>query len=174
MKPEAIAKLFTPFKNRLINLVTRAQVESVDTSQNPHVITAKVRGRTTTQKIISFQQYGVVSVPPAGADLVRVHLTADPDNPLILSSHHSSQPTGLQEGDAGLYDNRDQTALLTDAGFGITLDAGEHVFNPDSSIDFANGAKITANGDFITAAEVSLDLHKHIGNLGNPTSIPIV
>lgn len=174
MTPEAISKLFTPFKNRLINLLTRAQVQSVDTSANPYVITASVRGRTTPQKINLFQQYGVVSVPPEGADLVRVHLTADPDNPLILSSHHSSQPTGLAEGDAGLYDNRDQTALLTAAGFVISLNAGQHVCNPDGSIDFANGAQITTDGDFITAAGVSLNQHQHIGNLGNPTSIPIV
>lgn len=64
--------------------------------------------------------------------------------------------------------------LGKDSTLTLTQDAGDTVFNPDGSVAFANGATITAAGDYISKTGISLNLHKHIGNLGSPTgpSIP--
>lgn len=153
MKPEAIAKLLTPFKNRLVNLITRAQVISVDTSVNPYVVNASVRGRTTPQKINFFQQYGVATVPPADADLVRVHLTADPDNPLVLASHHNSQPTGLSSGDVALYDNRSQFVRLLQAGIDLISPNKIDLNAPSVNLGLG-GPAIARVGDTVTVTVV--------------------
>lgn len=51
----------------------------------------------------------------------------------------------------------------------ITTGAGDTTHNADGSVDYANGASLTSDGDYISATNVSLNNHKHIGNLGNPT-----
>ena len=62
--------------------------------------------------------------------------------------------------------------LLADGSIKLTTPAGVNVFNTDGSVDFSNGAKLDASGDYISATGISLNLHTHIGNLGSPTSPP--
>jgi len=59
--------------------------------------------------------------------------------------------------------------LAADGTLTLTNGSGDTVMNPDGSVAFSNGATLTAAGDYISATGISLNLHTHIGNLGNPT-----
>ena len=60
--------------------------------------------------------------------------------------------------------------LAKDSTLTLTQDAGDTVFSPDGSVAFANGATITAAGDYISATGKSLNLHVHLSNgSGNNT-----
>lgn len=59
--------------------------------------------------------------------------------------------------------------LKNDGSIVMTNEAGDNIINPDGSVDFANGATIDKDGDVISSTGISLNLHKHIGNLGSPT-----
>lgn len=49
---------------------------------------------------------------------------------------------------------------------------GTTTFNSDGSVVFPSGAKVTADGDFVSKKGVSHDGHRHDGNKGWSTSIP--
>jgi len=59
--------------------------------------------------------------------------------------------------------------LAKDGTLTLTNGGGDTVFKTDKSVDFASGAKIDTTGDYISATGISLNTHKHIGNLGSPT-----
>lgn len=59
--------------------------------------------------------------------------------------------------------------VKADGSVVVTTEAGDNTFNPDGSVEFSNGAQLDAGGDYITATGISLNLHRHVGNLGAPT-----
>lgn len=65
-------------------------------------------------------------------------------------------------------------SLASDGTLTLTNGSGDTVMNTDGTVTFSNGATLTASGDYVTATGISLNTHKHIGNLGSPTgpSIP--
>lgn len=88
-----------------------------------------------------------------GEEVAQVHVKADSS---IVSSN-----------------SKGSTLLAADGSQTLTTPNGDNVFGTDGSVLFSNGARLTPDGDFITASGKSLDGHKHTGNLGSPTSAPI-
>ena len=70
--------------------------------------------------------------------------------------------------------NADGSIVLNaDGSIVLTTPHGANTFATGGSASFSNGATITAAGDVITAAGISLDKHVHVGNLGANTSVPV-
>lgn len=74
--------------------------------------------------------------------------------------------------------NQDGSIKVQVSDDGVEVAVGESggaTFNSDGSVDFANGAKSTITGDFITALGTSLDLHVHTGGTltGGFTGSPV-
>jgi hypothetical protein len=64
--------------------------------------------------------------------------------------------------------------VKSDGSVIITTGAGDHEFNADGSVDFANGASITAAGDVLTKLGISLQTHTHLSSSpGNPSGPPM-
>lgn len=59
--------------------------------------------------------------------------------------------------------------VKADGSVVVTTEAGDNTFNPDGSVEFSNGAQLDPAGDYITATGISLNTHRHVGNLGAPT-----
>ena len=180
--PSFLKHLLSPIKTALKSMITRAVISSVNTDDAVFILTAKLRGQTNDKKIPIIQHFGFSSVPPKDSQAIVTHLSGAADSPVaIASQHNASQMNGMVEGDAALYDNRDQYLIIFEDGvklvtadkFIITNPTGDSIFNSDGSINFANGAKIDVAGDFITANNVSLDKHKHLNAFGVPTPPPI-
>lgn len=183
LTPSFFKNLLSPIKTALKSMITRAVISSVNTDDAVFILTAKLRGQQNDKKIPMIQHFGFSSVPPANSQAIVSHLSGAADSPVaIASQHNESQMQGMKEGDSALYDNRGQyliitedfVKLVTNDKFIITNPAGDNIFKVDGSIDFANGAKIDAAGDFITAAGISLDKHKHLNAFGVPTPPPIM
>ena len=164
-------------------MITRVVISSVNTDQAVFILTAKLRGQTNDKKIPIIQQFGFSSVPPKGSQAIVAHLSGAADSPVAIATQHDeSQMQGMLEGDSALFDDRDQYLILTEEGaklvtadkFIVTNPAGDTIFNSDGSIDYANGAKITAAGDFESATGVTLNTHQHLNAFGVPTPPPIV
>ncbi len=116
-----IARLFQPIKTTLANLITRAIVVSINSSDSIFIVETQVKGKPKPEKIPMMQHFGFASVPPKGSNLVRAHLSSNPDNPLIIASlHEASQPTDLVDGDSVLFDNHNQSIKLQVGGITLT------------------------------------------------------
>lgn len=181
--PSFLKSLLSPIKTALKSMITRVVISSVNTDQAVFILTAKLRGQTNDKKIPIIQHFGFSSVPPKGSQAIVAHLSGAADSPVaIATQHNQSQLQGMLEGDSAIFDNRDQHFILTEEGatlvtadkFTITNPAGDTIFNSDGSIDFANGSKISSDGDFISATGVTLNTHQHLNAFGVPTPPPIV
>lgn len=88
----------------------------------------------------------------------------------------------IQNGTGGTVLNPDGSVVTTNGGGVMTfaVDGSFSIVNGGGAMSLAangvasiNGATITEDGDFVTADGVSLRGHKHVGNMGSPTSEPI-
>lgn len=80
----------------------------------------------------------------------------------------------LPDGTAKTINENGSNTLNPDGSHVVTTPSGDNTFATDGSVTFSNGSTSTSDGDFVTAIGVTLNGHKHIGNLGSPTSIPII
>lgn len=117
---EQLRRVTTPIQIRLANLLTRATAVSIKSTTAIYTILAKVKGKPNPENIPMMQHFGFASIPPKDSDLLRVHISSDPDNPLIISSmYQPSQPTDLVEGDSALFDNHSQYIKLKANGINM-------------------------------------------------------
>lgn len=88
------------------------------------------------------------------------------------------------DGTIKLISNNNPIELITGDNAKLTLKPNgdlEHtigsglpnVFKADKSVTFANGANITAEGDFVTKNQISLDNHQHIDPISGSTDKPL-
>lgn len=148
MQIESFYQLFRPFSIRLANILTRARVVNIDTSQPVFSVMCYVRGKPAPELVPLIQQYGFVSVPPADSILIRAHLSADADNPLIVASiHEDSVPENMAEGDSGIHDNRSQSIKLGDYGIKINSTGDGLVINSNGKPVMITGNGVVSLGD---------------------------
>ena len=106
------------------------------------------------------------SEPVAGPGEVRKY-SRDQDGATVAQHHLKSDGTVATTNENGSIE------LKPDGSIVLTTPSGATTLNTDGSVDFSNGAKLDVTGDYITALGISLNFHKHIGNLGSPTGPPI-
>ena len=105
------------------------------------------------------------SEPVAGAGEVRRY-ARDADGVTVAQQWIKADGTVLTSNDKGSIE------LKPDGSIVMTTPSGANTFKADGSVDFSNGAKLDATGDYLSNTGISLNLHTHIGNLGSPTSPP--
>jgi phage baseplate assembly protein V len=88
--------------------------------------------------IPALQHFGFSSNPPAGSDVVIIHIGGDRSNGVaIASGNQQLRPTGLSPGDSGIYDSR---------GAFVRLTAGGLVINAQSlPVTINNASQVTIN-----------------------------
>ena len=176
----------------MLHWVKQAAVETVgpDDTKYPS-LKAFYKGKISD--CLAFTPYGLYNNPPKGSGGLAFTPSGIESNLWGIFQDFETRFKDLKEGEVIMgspvhinnieFKKDGAVNILTETGglkldkdstLTLTQDAGDTVFSPDGSVAFANGATITAAGDYISATGISLNLHKHIGNLGSPTgpSIP--
>ena len=105
----------------------------------------------------------------AGAQVCEVWLKADGS---VLIQNETGSTVLNPDGSVVTTNEGGVMTFGADGSFTVT-NAGGSMALAASGVASINGATITEDGDFVTSDGVSLRDHKHIGNLGSPTSQPI-
>jgi len=155
MKIEDITRMLQPWFTKIANIINRSEVIKVDSSQPIYIVLSQIRGKPAPEEIPMMQHFGFASKPPPGSEQLRAHLTADPDNPLIIASlHKASQPTDLtSDGDSAMFDSRGQFIKIRANGIQIQ--------SPDKQIDITTSGqeiKITNSGADIKITNNGADI----------------
>lgn len=171
----------------MLNWVKQAVIETAGTDDTKYP-TLKVKYKGKTSDCLPFTPFGLYTNPPKGSGGLVFTPSGIESNLWGIFQDFESRFKDLKEGEAIIgspiylntieFKEDGSVNILTEEGtlnlssdgtLTLTNGAGSTVFNADGSVAFANGATIDATGDYISATGISLNLHKHVGNLGAPT-----
>lgn len=126
---DAITKLLKPLQTRVANMVARAVVQLVDDGTKLQRLQLVVLDGETRSGLERFQEYGLTSVPMAGAEAVVVFVGGRRDHGLVVGvDDRRYRPTGLAPGEVALY-HKDgaQVLLKADGSIEVTAKPGANV-----------------------------------------------
>jgi phage baseplate assembly protein V len=104
-------------------MVGRGKVVGVDDAGQVQRLQVDAGGDETIDKVPRLGQYGFVSVPPVGSDVVVVFIAGERANgAAIASGNQSFRMRGLADGEVALHDNKGQKIYISAAG--IRIDGG--------------------------------------------------
>ncbi len=149
--------MMRPIMNQLANMVARAVVSGTTDGGNMQTLQLSVLETETIDGAERFQQYGLSSVPLAGAEAVVIFPGGDHAHPLVIAvDDRRHRPTGLKDGEVALYNDAAVKILLTEDGnCTITVAAGKKLF---VSTDGGSSAPVATLGDLQTVRD---ELHGH-------------
>lgn len=172
----------------MLHWVKQAAVEKAgpDDTKYPS-LEAFYKGKTAD--CMAFTPFGLYNNPPKGSGGLVFTPSGIESNLWGIFQDFETRFKNLKEGEVVMgspvhinnieFKEDGAVNILTDGGglkldkdstLTLTNDAGDTVFNPDGSVDFANGASIDAAGDYHSATGISLNLHTHISaGSGNPS-----
>ncbi len=120
--PDTISKLIAPLQRRVRLMVARAVVELVDDSKKMQSLQISIRADEERADVERFQQYGITSVPKAGAEALVLMVGGSTDHPVVIAvDDRRYRPKGLQEGEVALYTLADAVRVLCKADGKIEL-----------------------------------------------------
>lgn len=112
-----INRLLDPIMRRVRLIVSRAKVTAVNDGLKAQNIQATVLSGETLDNVERLTEYGLISVPHAGAEAVIGFINAVRDHPVALViADRRTRINGLKAGDSGLYHSEGHTILLTENG----------------------------------------------------------
>lgn len=99
-----IGLMLAPLRNKIANSIARAVVQMVDDSTKLQLLQLGVLAGEDVDDAERFQNYGVFSVPLAGAEAVVIFPNGDRGHPLVVAvDDRRHRPRGGEPGEAGLY-----------------------------------------------------------------------
>lgn len=176
----------------MLNWVTTAFVEIVGTDDTKYP-TLGVSYKGKSSACTPFTPFGVYTNPPKGSGGLVFSPSGIVSNLVGIFQDYETRIKNLkvgevvtgspifksfvefkEDGSVNLVVDGNNLLLAADGTLTLTNGSGDTVMNSDGTVAFSNGATLTAAGDYISATGISLNTHKHIGNLGSPTgpSIP--
>lgn len=128
MSVDLITRLLAPLKTRIANMVARAVVQLANDAGGLQVVQLSVLEDETRDGCERFQQYGLTSVPFAGAEAVVLFVGGRRDHPLVVAvDDRRYRKKDLQPGEVALYSAAGQWVLLKADG---TIDLGGGTMQP--------------------------------------------
>lgn len=113
MSIDLINRLIAPLKTRIANLVARAVVQLANDSGKLQVLQLDVGADETRDGLERFQEYGLTSVPLAGAEAVVLFVGGRRDHGLVVAvDDRRHRPSGLQPGEVAVYNSGGARVLL--------------------------------------------------------------
>lgn len=166
-----VTKMIRPILNRLSMIVARGVLELVRDTKGIQAVKLDLLAEENRDNVERFQQYGFTSNPLAGAECVVLFQGGNREHGLVVSvDDRRFRLKNLQSGEVALY---------TDEGDMIHFKRGRE-------IRVVANTKIVVESDKIELGKASLEKivngeafqelfnsHKHLGNLGVPTGVPI-
>lgn len=111
------SRLVDPIKRRVASMLVRGVISLVDSAAQMQTIQVKARAGDTFDHIEHFEPYGFTSNPKNGAEALLAAINGNRDHTVaIVVGDRRFRLTGLQSGEAALYDDQGQKIYLTRAG----------------------------------------------------------
>ena len=159
-----INQLMRPLRNRVVGMISRAVLESVDDSTKMQLVKLSILKGVDRSGVEHFQEYGFTSVPLAGAEAVVISPQGNTEHLIALTiGDRRFRLKSLAPGEVALY---------TDEGDKIHFKRGGkiQIFSDNVEIGKAALEKIVNGETFQTL----FNAHTHTGNLGIPTGPPLI
>lgn len=122
---EGIEDIIRPLRNQVANMVARAVVKLVDDSTEVQLVQVDALADETLDECERFQDYGVTSVPPAGAEAVLVFPDGDRAHALVVAvGDREYRLTGLESGEVALYNDQGAYVKLATNGDVVCVPGG--------------------------------------------------
>lgn len=184
------SRLVAPMMRRVRLMLGRAVVNIVNDTLKAQNMQVSMLDDETPDEVERLQNYGLISVPLAGAEAVVGCIGADRDHAVALVvEDRRYRPTGLEDGDTGVYHYEGHRLRLTkegkviltcktlqiDAEQSVTVNTPQTTFTGDVAIQ--KGLSVQQHSRFasnITAPDAiingkSTDGHTHRGDSGGNT-----
>lgn len=166
-----VQAMLKPIRSRVYNIVSRAVLEAANDSGKMQVLKVGVLAGENRGDVENFQDYGFTSVPKAGAEAIvlcpqgnREHMIA------VKVGDRTVRLKGLAEGEVAVYDDQGNKIHLKTGGTIEVLAATKLDVNAPL-VELGDGTlEKILNGETFQAF---FNAHKHIGNAGVPTGVPI-
>lgn len=147
--------------NRLMLLIGRGRVNTVDDSGNVQKMQAQLGADEIVDNIARLAEYGFTSNPPPGSDVVIAFIAGERSNGVVIATGNQKfRMKALASGDVAIYDLRGQSVLLGPGGIRMTAPVAE------SSGDLVSGGNLLAgtgaSGSFTTPTGLTVDVQDGI------------
>ncbi|MHB9833818.1 phage baseplate assembly protein V [Paraburkholderia terrae] len=129
---------------RVMLMIRRGKITLVNDAGPVQMIQLPPSGLEGRDNLARIGEYGLASNPPDGTDAYVANIGGDPSNGAVIGTNHqATRPTGLQSGEAQLYNGP--------AGTSVYLANGEIVVN-------ANGQQVQINNATIVTINAATEV----------------
>ena len=166
-------------QSKIKMIASRAIIDTVNQGLAGQNLKIQVYADEVLDEVSHYQEYGLASKPLKGCRAVTLFLGANRENGVVIATDDDSRPADLEDGDVCLYTSQGAKILIknADGKINITTDSEVNITSPvvnavSDNIKLGSGTveKLLKGETFQTF----FNAHTHTGNLGAPTSTPIV
>ena len=169
---DSVVKLLEPIKRRIALLIGRGIVSLTDDSKGVQRLQMTLLAGETRDKVERLQDYGFTSRPLSGSEAVVLFPNGSREYGLVIAvEDRRYRMKSLEEGEVAIYTDEGDAIHLKRGGT-IEITAAAKVVVKTAAVELGDGAlEKVVNGETFQAY---FNGHKHTGNLGAPTSGPII
>ena len=166
------AAMVKPLRNRVYNIISRAVLEAANDSGKMQVLKIGVLAGENRDDVEYFQDYGFTSRAKAGAECLVVCPQGNREHMIAVKvGDRTVRFKDLGEGEVAVYDDGGNYIHLKTGGT-IEVKAATKVDVDAPLVELGDGTlEKILNGETFQAR---FNAHKHLGNAGVPTGVPIV
>jgi len=192
MTPAALERWIAPLKRKVMLMISRAVIESVDDAAKMQLIKASLLADEVVDEVERFQNYGFTSKPFPGAEALFVGIGGERENGAIIAvDDRRYRLAGLEDGEVAIFDDQGQKVVLHRDKILIETEKDlEAVVGGESRINVTGNVTVSSPKVHVdspavelgeTAAEAVIkgntfqglfNAHTHVGNLGYQTAPP--
>lgn len=167
-----IAARMRPLRTAALSMIAKAILDAdAKDSSKMQQLKLRIRKGEVRDAIERLQEYGLTSVPFAGAEAVCLFVGGDRDHPLVIAvDDRRYRLKGLAGGEVALYDDLGQVIHLKRDKIHIKTETKVVVDSPNIELT-ADAAQKVLRGDVFKAF---FDAHIHIDGDGRNTTTPTV
>jgi phage baseplate assembly protein V len=163
MDARALQRLFRPLQRRLQGLVARCVLALVDDTLARQGVQVTL-GAGETQDVERVQDYGFTSVPEAGAEGIALAVGGSAGHRVVIAlDDRRYRKTGMAAGEVAVY-HKSGSYLHLMANGDLVIKAAHILIGEGAAEALVKGP----------AMQTLFNEHRHLGNLGAPTGVPLV
>lgn len=161
---DSFTRALRPFANKIKSMLGKAILSAISDSSNMQIVKIEGMDGDVFTDVERLQEYGLSSIPPAGAEVIYAALNGNRDHIVVLTTGYSKDRPKGSTGDTFVWSIHKNKISLTKDGLKIEDQFG-------NTIDMIDG-QININGEsksFVTHAELNTALQTFIAALNTHT-----